>query len=165
MRKLLTSCLTLLALTAPAAAQSSVVALQGPSTGTGNSIQSFSCAACAAEIALPDDRPKLEGNGIVAESRNIGGESKIVRVDNLWGGSPVTTFASSALAFGTPAGDPMIAAPAQIEDTVSPMLGTMDLDIGNSAQPAPLPAIDHDAQTSAVGPTVLSADDFSLRLN
>lgn len=82
----------------PAAAQS--VGAYVPSGGTADSIRIMRCEACGTATAATPSVSPIAGAVDRRELRDIDGDRKVVRTDNLWGGSPVTTITSAALVFG-----------------------------------------------------------------
>jgi hypothetical protein len=160
MRLVLTAILSLAVL--PAYAQSSVGSWQSDTAGQ-SSIQVITCQVCPPVVESERDRlVRTFPGGMTTETRDVYGEQKIVRTDNMWGGSPVTTVTSTTLALGAPfASDSDFAEPADgtitIDEAARPMRGEA---VSSSV------VIDHAARTSAVAdlPSAGPAD-FELRLN
>ncbi|WP_157928811.1 hypothetical protein [Pararhizobium haloflavum] len=114
-----------------------------------SSIDIIRCTTCVTRQAPVDPALKTFTGGMISETRIVGGEEKVFRIDNMLGGSPVATVASPALVFGTPE----TTANAKADEKIEP-----------DAQPA---AIDRDATTAAVAETdtAFSPDAMQLRLN
>lgn len=81
---------------AQAAAQSNATPLS-----VSSSISAFTCTTCPpTEESRREDAAASFTDGMITHTRVIDGEQRVVRTDNMWGGSPVTTITSADLVFG-----------------------------------------------------------------
>lgn len=134
-----------------AGAQQSYIEHIGPQHTSASSIDVVTCPACPPlEAAEEAARFQAFDKGMVSEIRIIDGERKVVRTDNMWGGSPVTTIVSAGLVLGD-------LIPANLAETGQAPATTV----------AALPHVDQTTVTSSLdGPRqALTPDDFDLRLN
>lgn len=143
--------LALLALAGPAGAQQSYIEQIGPEHTSLSSIDRITCPGCGpVEAEREMLRFQSFDEGMVSEIRMIDGERKIVRTDNMWGGSPVTTIVSAGLVLGD-------LIPATLAETEGTPTTTV----------AALPRVDPTTVTSSLDEPqqALALGDFELRLN
>lgn len=81
-------------------AQAAAQSVATPSA-VSTSISTFTCTTCPpTEENRREEAAASFTDGMITHTRVIDGEQRVVRTDNMWGGSPVTTITSADLVFG-----------------------------------------------------------------
>lgn len=114
-----------------------------------SSISVITCDSCGPTREELDHSIYELFTGTEIEIREVDGERKVFRTDNMFGGSPVTTVTSATLMYGTP-------------DATE--LGARETGEEMQAGKAH-PPIDRSTQTSSVAQSGLDVDGLQLRLN
>lgn len=138
-------------LTVVAAVAATAAHAQSADEADGSSISVITCETCG-----PTRDEKVRSTyelfaGPEIEIREVDGERKVFRTDNMFGGSPVTTVTSATLMYGAP----------DETELATPETGTGKLAADGSARPP----VDSRTRTSSVEQSGLDLDDLHLRLN